>query len=106
VVDTELALVQIYNRQGDLLAYFGGPGRSLGRFNDPMGIVIDKNNRVFVSEQYPWGRVQQFRYITDAEAAALKEERGKPAGTPTEKDSGKEAGKDNAQLKNDGPLSR
>jgi len=80
VVDTGLALVEIYNRDGELLAYVGGPGRSLGRFNDPMGIVIDKNNRVFVSEQYPWGRVQQFRYITDAESAAMKAEREKPAG--------------------------
>ncbi len=106
VVDTGLALVQIYNRDGGLLAYFGGRGRSLGRFNDPMGITIDKNNRVFVSEQYPWGRIQQFRYVTDAEAAAIKEERGKPAGTQTEKESGtpKDAGKDNA--KNDGPPSQ
>lgn len=106
VVDTGLALVQLYNRDGELLAYFGGPGRSLGRFNDPMGITIDKNNRVFVSEQYPWGRVQQFRYVTDAEAAAIKEERGNPAGTQTEKDSGNanEPAKDNA--KNDGPPSR
>ena len=48
---------------------------SLGQFNDPMGIFIDQNNRMFVSEQYPWGRVQQFRYITDAEADQLKKEK-------------------------------
>ena len=77
VVDTGLALVQIYNQDGELLAYVGGPGRALGRFNDPMGIAIDDKNQVFVSEQYPWGRVQQFRYITDTEAAQLKEERAK-----------------------------
>ncbi len=106
VVDNGLALVQLYNRDGDLLAYFGGPGRSLGRFNDPMGIAIDKNNRVFVSEQYPWGRVQQFRYITDAEAEAIKAERGKSADTRTDKqdNKAKEPGKDDA--KNDGPPSR
>jgi sugar lactone lactonase YvrE len=98
VVDTGLALVELYSRDGELLAFFGGPGRSLGHFNDPMGIAIDKNNRVFVSEQYPWGRVQEFRYITDAEAAALKEERGKPTGGQTKKD-GRE--KDNAQLTTD-----
>ena len=41
----------------------------------PVGIFIDQNNRMFVSEQYPWGRVQQFRYITDAEAEQLKKEK-------------------------------
>jgi len=108
VVDTGLSLVQVYTREGQLLAFFGGPGRSLGRFNDPMGIAIDKNNRVFVSEQYPWGRVQQFRYVTDAEAAAMKAEKEKAAGTAksSEKDNEKGTGKEqdsvnaNAQLKN------
>ena len=80
-------LVQAYNRDGELLAYVGGPGRNLGQFNDPMGIAIDQNNRMFVSEQYPWGRVQQFRYITDAEADQLKKEKAagheaKPTETP------------------------
>ena len=34
-------------------------------------IVIDKNNRVITSEIFP-GRVQVFRYVTDAEAEAEK----------------------------------
>ena len=75
VVDTGMGLVQAYNRDGQLLAYVGGPGRNLGQFTDPMGITFDQNNRMFVSEQYPWGRVQQFRYITDAEAEKLKQEK-------------------------------
>ena len=75
VVDTSLNLVQAYDRDGALLAYVGGPGRLLGQFTDPVGIFIDQNNRMFVSEQYPWGRVQQFRYITDAEAEQLKKEK-------------------------------
>jgi DNA-binding beta-propeller fold protein YncE len=101
VVDTNLALVEIFNRNGELLAYVGGPGRSLGRFDDPMGITIDKNNRVFVSEQYPWGRIQQFRYITDAESAAMKAEREKPAGAAErdgEKDKEQDQPKDNARV--------
>jgi hypothetical protein len=36
-----------------------------------VGIAIDKQNRVFTTEQYP-GRMQMFRYITDDEAAAEK----------------------------------
>jgi hypothetical protein len=32
-----------------------------------VGLTIDKNNRVFTTEQLP-GRVQMFRYITNAEA--------------------------------------
>ncbi|HEY5177300.1 MAG TPA: SMP-30/gluconolactonase/LRE family protein [Terriglobales bacterium] len=75
VVDTSLNLVQAYDRDGALLAYVGSPGRLLGQFTDPVGIFIDQNNRMFVSEQYPWGRVQEFRYITDAEAEQLKKEK-------------------------------
>ncbi len=92
VVDTSLNLVQAYDKGGALLAYVGSPGRLLGQFTDPVGIFIDQNNRMFVSEQYPWGRVQEFRYITDAEAEQLKKEKeashqttqaaAKPAATP------------------------
>jgi hypothetical protein len=43
-------------------------------FQGLVGITIDKMNRVFTSEIYP-GRVQQFRYVTDAEAEQLRKER-------------------------------
>ena len=40
-----------------------------------MSLASDtKNNRIFTSEIYP-GRVQQFRYVTDAEAEALEKEK-------------------------------
>ena len=45
-----------------------------GQFQGLVGIATDKNNRVFTSEMFP-GRVQQFRYVTDAEAEQLKKER-------------------------------
>lgn len=61
-----------------MLTYIGGYGHYPGQFESIVGVAIDKNNRVFTSEQYP-GRVQQFRYITDAEADQLKKE--KAAGT-------------------------
>ena len=57
-----------------LLIHFGGHGLLPGQFQGLVGIAIDKNNRVFTSEIYP-GRVQQFRYVTDAEAEQLRKER-------------------------------
>jgi DNA-binding beta-propeller fold protein YncE len=82
VADPMLDLLQIFNRQGQLLAVIGGHGNYLGEFSSLVGVTVDKNNRVFTSEQYP-GRVQEFRYITDAEADQLRKEkeatREKPA---------------------------
>jgi hypothetical protein len=40
----------------------------------PWGITIDKFNRVIVSETFP-GRVQVFRYVTDAEVQTEEKER-------------------------------
>jgi hypothetical protein len=42
-----------------------------GQFKALVGVAIDKQNRVFTTEQYP-GRLQVFRYVTNAEAAAEK----------------------------------
>ena len=53
-----------------------------GQFQGLYGIAADNyNNRIITSEQLP-GRVQVFRYVTDAEAAAEKARRdggGKPS---------------------------
>jgi hypothetical protein len=43
-------------------------------FQGIVGITIDKKNRVFTSEIFP-GRVQQFQYVTDAEADQLRKEK-------------------------------
>src|SRR5271165_113901 len=74
VADTELDLLQAFNREGQLLGFVGMHGKLLGQFSELVGVYIDKNNRMFTSEQYP-GRVQMFRYITDAEGDQLKKER-------------------------------
>jgi hypothetical protein len=67
--------VQVFNREGELLTYIGDVHASgLGQFKALVGIAIDKNNRVFTTEQYP-GRMQMFRYVTDDEAAAEKVKR-------------------------------
>jgi len=54
------------------LTYIGtGHGNLPGQFKAILGVAIDKQNRVFTTEEYP-GRVQEFRYVTDAEATAEK----------------------------------
>ena len=45
-----------------------------GQFRALAGLAIDKNNRLFTSEQFP-GRVQMFRYTTNDEALAEKAQR-------------------------------
>jgi DNA-binding beta-propeller fold protein YncE len=74
VVDAAQNMVKIFNQQGRLLLYFGGPGYYPGQFMGPWGIAIGPSSQVVVSETFP-GRVQVFRYITDAEAATLKAQR-------------------------------
>jgi hypothetical protein len=53
---------------------FGGHGLLSGMFQGLVGIIIDRQNRVFTSEIFP-GRVQQFRYVTDSEADQLRKEK-------------------------------
>jgi len=83
VVDAGQHRVQIFNRDGHLLGHFGGPGYLPGQFGLPTGIAIDsRTNRVIVAEQVQ-GRVQIFRYFTEAEVATEKAEREKKASAST-----------------------
>ena len=67
--------VQVFNREGQLLTFIGDThANAPGQFKALVGIAIDKQNRVFTTEQYP-GRMQMFRYVTDAEAATEKAKR-------------------------------
>jgi len=76
--------VQVFNKDWQLLIRFGGHGLLPGMFEGLVGIIIDKNNRIFTSEIAP-GRLQQFQYVTDAQAEKLQKERdaqrAKTAGT-------------------------
>jgi sugar lactone lactonase YvrE len=75
VADEVQCRVQVFNQEGQLLAYFGNQGEYPGQFQALYGIAFDKaTNRIITSEQFP-GRVQVFRYVTDAEAAAEKARR-------------------------------
>ena len=66
-----------------------------GQFSSLAGLTIDKSNRVITSEQFP-GRVQIFRYVTDAEAKLELAERDKLA---AEKKAAPAAKKESAQAK-------
>ncbi len=85
VADSAQDRVKVFNREGRLLIYFGDHGEYPGRFMGVYDITIDKLNRVITSEIYP-GRVQMFRYVTDAEFETAKKEREggaqKTAGAP------------------------
>ena len=61
VVDALLGVVQIFDRQGQLLYYFGERGSRLGEFQLPSGLFIDKSDRIYVADSYN-GRVQVFQY--------------------------------------------
>lgn len=83
VADEIQSRVQVFDKDGQLLIYFGQQGNFPGQFQALYGLGYDKQrNRVITSEQFP-GRVQVFRYVTDAEAAAEKSrretEQSKPA---------------------------
>jgi len=75
VADSFTDRLQVFNREGQLLTYLGGHGTYPGQFGEIMGVAIDKQNRVFTTEQYPGGKMQMFRYVSDEEAAAEKTKR-------------------------------
>jgi DNA-binding beta-propeller fold protein YncE len=79
VADTVQDRIQVFTPKGRLLLYMGGHGELPGQFSTLSGLTIDqKTNRVIASEQWP-GRVQIFRYVTDAEALAEKNRRDEEA---------------------------
>jgi len=53
--------VQVFNRQGQLLYYFGSRGTHAGEFQLPSGLYIDHDDRVFVVDSFN-RRVQVFHY--------------------------------------------
>ena len=75
VADQALDRVTIFGNKGELLMAFGTHGKIASQFKGLLGITIDKANRVFTLEQYPTGKVQIFRYVTQAEAQAEFERR-------------------------------
>ena len=71
VTDSMQNHVQLFSSDGTFLISMGfGRGILPGQFSGVQYVTMDnKNNRVFTSEVLP-GRVQEFRYVTQTEAAA------------------------------------
>jgi DNA-binding beta-propeller fold protein YncE len=61
VVDGLWGVVQVFNRKGELLYYFGSKGTHAGEFQLPAGLYIDRNDQVFVVDSFN-RRVQVFQY--------------------------------------------
>ena len=60
LVESQSGLVQVFDREGHLLYYFGN-GTGFGRFQLPAGLFIDGGDRVYVVDSYNH-RVQVFQY--------------------------------------------
>jgi DNA-binding beta-propeller fold protein YncE len=60
VVDSELGIVQVFDRRGRLLYRFGN-GTNFGQFQLPAGLFIDRNDRVYLVDSYN-SQVQVFQY--------------------------------------------
>lgn len=67
VADAVQDTVQAFTPEGRLLLRIGRHGNLPGQFSSLTGLAFDKQNRLFTAEIYP-GRVQMFRYFTEAEA--------------------------------------
>jgi predicted methyltransferase len=71
VVDAYASLVQVFNREGQLLYYFGRRGAGAGEFQLPAGMFIDHENRIFVVDSFN-RRIQIFHYYGLPKQAALE----------------------------------
>jgi DNA-binding beta-propeller fold protein YncE len=60
VVDSELGMVQVFDRRARLLYRFGN-GTNFGQFLLPAGLFIDRNDRVYLVDSHN-RRVQVFQY--------------------------------------------
>jgi sugar lactone lactonase YvrE len=61
VVDGLWGAIQVFNRQGELLYYFGKRGTAAGQFQLPTGLFIDRNDRIYVADSLN-RRVQVYHY--------------------------------------------
>jgi sugar lactone lactonase YvrE len=68
VVDGLWGLVQVFDRQGRLLYYFGKRGTGFGDFQLPTGLQIDNKDRIYVVDSFNH-RVQVFHYFAAAQSA-------------------------------------
>jgi DNA-binding beta-propeller fold protein YncE len=68
VVDGLRDLVQVFNRQGQLLYYFGGTGSGPEEFQLPAGLFINRDDRIYVVDSYNH-RIQVLHYFGSRQVA-------------------------------------
>jgi len=73
--------VQVFNRQGQLLYYFGSKGTRAGEFQLPAGLFIDRDDRVYVVDSYN-KRIQVFQYVGLKNAANRPGDQKQSASAP------------------------
>ncbi len=54
VTDTGNKRVQVFDRDGNFITQFGGPGSGEGQFDEPVGIAVDANGNIYVADT--WNR--------------------------------------------------
>jgi sugar lactone lactonase YvrE len=62
IVDALWGVVQVFNRQGQLLYYFGAKGAHAGEFQLPSGLFINHDDKVYVVDSFN-RRIQVFQYV-------------------------------------------
>jgi len=78
VTDTGNKRVQVFDRNGNFIAQFGGAGDGDGQFNEPVGIAVDANGNIYVADT--WNRRIQvfdpdYRYLRSWKVSAWDEAR-------------------------------
>jgi hypothetical protein len=68
VVDGQWGIVQVFDREGRLLYYFGERGTGAGEFQLPTGLDIDNQDRIYIVDSFN-RRVQVFHYYGIAQQA-------------------------------------
>lgn len=62
VIDYQMSAVEKFSPTGILILKFGSPGTGNGEFNNPLGITVDTNGFIYVSDDLgATGRIQQFK---------------------------------------------
>ena len=69
VVDAIFSRVQVFDRAGQLLVWYGGPGDRPSRMALPAGIFIDKDDMIYISNSKD-RRIEVFQYISYPEEKA------------------------------------
>ena len=65
-------IVQVFDRRGRLLYYFGRRGTGFGEFQLPTGLFVDREDHVYVVDSYNH-RVQRFLYFDQGKHAGRAE---------------------------------